>query len=652
MKKILLFAVAFLMAAMQMTAQTIKVTKRFGKVSKEEVEMTSYQLDTSASALVLYEREDLMLDLTATGDFVLTKDVHMRIKILKEDGLDWGDFVIMRYVSTSARETVTGIEAVTYNMENGKVVSTKMDKDFIYEEEYSSNYRNISFYAQDVKVGSVIEVKYRVSSDMYWEIDDIYFQKTIPVNLSESQVRLPGMFTFNKKLRGSHPVQHEADIEGRTLGGYQYEMGVDKFTATDVPAFKYEPYVYYHDQFFLAVSYDLRTIRMPGSTPQEFGVTWEDVDVSYRDSDLMTRFRSHCHFKDQLAAVPSEGTDMEKIAAVVKLVKNNVVWDSKYRIMPEPPGQVVKARSGSNADINCLIAGCLRELGYNVEMVLVKLRSSGHLIDFQPERFPYDTFILQVTAADGNSYYLDGGSSHGYINVLPANFLVPNARLVRYSGNGQWIDLSKLSRNGSVMTLTATITDDMRMEGEFLSKDTGNPSYSTKSSYESAGDEDKYIADIESDSSIEIEDITFEEITEYSPSASVKYTFTKDLDAAGDYVYVNPFLSAFHSKDSFQSLKRECPIDFPFPYALTYLFTLTVPEGYAVEELPQNKTFKFEPIGGTVRCIYAVQGNMIKVVYNYNQIKTFCEAVHYQDLRTFWQYLADMYEGTIVLKKL
>lgn len=651
MKRLVLCVAALLMAAYQMSAQSIEINKRWGKVSKEELEMTEYQLDTAANAVILYEKKHVMVDLTSTGDFVQNIDVYKRIKVLKEEGIDWGDFVIMRYVTTSARENVTGIDVVTYNLENGKVVTTKMSKDFIYEEDYSSSYHKISFYAQDVKVGSVIEVKYKISSDIYWEIDDIFFQKTIPVNMTEVEVRLPGMFTFNKKLRGGHHVDYETDIEPRTLGSYQYEMGVDKFKSVDIPAFKYEPYIYYPEQFFLAASYDIRSLSLPGSMTREYGVTWGDVDVSYRDSDVMTRFRANCHFKEQVAALPKDTTDLAKIASAVSLVKDNVVWNERYKVMPDPLGQVVKARSGSNADINCLIAGCLREMGYTVEMVMVKFRSSGHLLDFQPERYPYDTFILMVTAEDGSEYFLDGGSPHGYINVLPPDFLVPNARLIKYSGTGHWVDLTKLSRNSTVMTVNATLTDDIRLQGSYACKETGTPSYSAKRDYASYDDEDEYISDIESDYAIEVDEIIFSEMKDYSASASTEFTFYKDLDTAGDYVYINPFLAEFHSADTFQSLTREYPVDFPFTYAITYLFTFTIPEGYAVDQLPENKTIKFDPLGSTVRCISAVRGNSVQIMYNFTLGKMFCEAVHYQDLRTYWQCLAEMYDAVVVMKK-
>ena len=245
----------------QMSAQTVTLNKRFGKVSKEELEMTEYKPDSAAVAVVLYENRNIQVDLSAGGAFVKDVDVHMRIKILKEEGTEWGDFSVMKYVSQSVPEIVTGIEVVTYNLENDKVVPTKMSREFIYTEDVSSSFQKISFYAQDVKVGSVIEMKYSIHSDRFWEIDDVYFQKTIPVNWVESQVSIPGFFTFNKKLHGSLPVQYDSKLEPKNLFGYQYEMVVDKFVAVELPAFKYEPYIYYPRQYFSFVTYDIRTRR-------------------------------------------------------------------------------------------------------------------------------------------------------------------------------------------------------------------------------------------------------------------------------------------------------------------------------------------------------------------------------------------------------
>ena len=202
MKHFLISVLILLCATFHADAQSIKVNTRFGKVSKEEVEMTAYDKDTSANALVLYEHTDLFMNINAAGKFALSKKKHLRIKVLKEEGIDRGDFEMLYYNSSVYKEVISGIDVITYNMVDGKVVETKMPKKYIFNEEYSENYRKITFSAQEVKVGSVIEVKYEITNPRYWMIDDIYFQKTIPVNLAEASVRIPEYFTFNKKMNG------------------------------------------------------------------------------------------------------------------------------------------------------------------------------------------------------------------------------------------------------------------------------------------------------------------------------------------------------------------------------------------------------------------------------------------------------------------
>ena len=159
------------------------------------------------------------------------------------------------------------------------------------------------------------------------------------------------------------------------------------------------------------MKYDIKSLQIPGALYEDYSVSWEDVDKNYLESDLYIRFKAACQFKDETAAIAAEATDEKKIEAVVKLVQEKVTWDESYAILPEPLGQVVNARSGSNVDMNCLAAGCLRELGFTVEPVMVKLRSTGVLQNYQPELTPFDTFSLRVVTSSGDSHNLDCGSS-------------------------------------------------------------------------------------------------------------------------------------------------------------------------------------------------------------------------------------------------
>jgi len=129
MKKISLILFLFVSVA---SAQ--KAPAKFGDIPMEDMTMKVYPLDSSASAVVLFDYGVSYLSSTAisTG---LTVERHVRIKILKKEGLDQADISILLYHEGTSAETVGNLKAVTYNMENGKIVETSLSKDGIFQRE-------------------------------------------------------------------------------------------------------------------------------------------------------------------------------------------------------------------------------------------------------------------------------------------------------------------------------------------------------------------------------------------------------------------------------------------------------------------------------------------------------------------------------------
>ena len=655
MKRSLVIIVILISTMVEIHAQTIPVNKQFGKVSKEELGLSVYEPDTSAVALVLYENQDICIDFDENYDFYLTTKKHIRLKILKEEGLDRADFELIHLVAGKLRETIRGIEVVTYNLKDGRIEENRMPKSAVYDEDYIDDYKKVTFSAVNVKVGSVIEVKYEISSNIYWDIDEVYFQKNIPVNCSECEIRIPKMFTFNKRVHGYHKVDYESDSSTSVIslraGSMPYEIQIDKFHVSDLPAFKKEPYVYNIRQHYTALYYDIRSLAFPGSKPVDFSVTWDDVDENYLESLLMQRFKSPCQFKDAVKTLSADGADPLRIASALSLVKQSVSWNGEYALNPSVPAQVVKNGNGTNVDINCLLAGCLREMGYEVDPVMIKLRSSGVLIEYHPEVHPFDTFILCVKAADGRLYYIDGGSNNAFVNILPPLMLVPNARLIKPK-QCSWVDLTNLSRNNLVMSVYASLKPDMTFEGKVDARFTGVRSYEEKSDFHSCGSEDKYIENMEQESSIEIGELTVTGTDEYSSQMMFSYDYVMDADPMGDMIYVSPFLTRFHSPDAFQSLTRSCPIDFPSAYSVTYMYALNIPEGYSIEQVPENLNVKTEALDAIMRLDVQTAGAVVKVIFTYNQKSMNGFMEDYEAIRQFWQYINDVYDSMIVLKKI
>lgn len=119
---------------------------KFGKVPIEDIQMTTYSKDTSAPAVILCDY----------GHFN-AKDVRfyriLRIKILKKEGYDWAN----RVFPTSSKSMIKGI---TFNLEDGKVVETKLKNESIFAERVSESNFNMRVAMPNVKVGSVIDLSF------------------------------------------------------------------------------------------------------------------------------------------------------------------------------------------------------------------------------------------------------------------------------------------------------------------------------------------------------------------------------------------------------------------------------------------------------------------------------------------------------------
>ena len=382
-----------------LSAQSIPVNPKLGKVSAEECRMTTYPLDTTASALVLYEEHEVRIDFS-----VATESPHQwinhteRIKVLKEAGKSYADFSLLISTRPDDNEYFPTISVTTYNWENGKVVSTKMQKSNIFRAKYNDYYDKITFAAPNVKVGSVIEVRCERSTGVFQQIEDFYFQREIPVNLCKYSVLLPRWLLINKVSRGYlQPVLTHDNVVGVELGDLfpNNHLDIDDYEIADVPALDREPGVYCVRQYRSAVSYTVSGLRFP-TIVRNYSTTWDQVDKLVQESSLVQKIKASCKFKDEVDAIKASGKgSQEQLADIITLVRSKVEWDQTERLIPSSTSDPLKTRSGSNADINVLVGSAARYAGFKVCPVLIRTRSQGTLLNFHPDTDAFNTFILQ-----------------------------------------------------------------------------------------------------------------------------------------------------------------------------------------------------------------------------------------------------------------
>ena len=80
--------------------------------------MKKYEKDSSAAAVVIADYGETSIVYEERIGFQLIFERLTRIKILTKEGLEWANFEIPLYHSGSDDEKMSGLKAVTYNLEN------------------------------------------------------------------------------------------------------------------------------------------------------------------------------------------------------------------------------------------------------------------------------------------------------------------------------------------------------------------------------------------------------------------------------------------------------------------------------------------------------------------------------------------------------
>ena len=646
--------IPLLLLALPTMAQRIPVDPKFGKVSDLEMDMTTYEPDTAATALVLYSEDDVHLVIDIDLGVRLRHKTHERIKILKESGRDYADYRLYYRTDNDMGENVRGIKVSTFNREGKKLVETKLDRKMIFDEPYRDGVKSISFSAPNVKVGSVVEVEFEQETNVFYDLPQVYLQRSIPVNKAIAVYTIPEYFSARKMSRGTEPIDYEDKEDVASSAVLQFNNRIETFTVQDLPALRPEGLAYNMDQYMASVDYSLSQFQYPGTAPRNFSSTWPDVDKAICQTAIWTETKARCRFRDEVLAL--QGQDMEEkafIVAVRDLVLGKVEWDGTRSMIPGRNAETLRKRSGTAADINALTGSALNDAGYETEPVMIRRRSSGYLPEFHVSLSAYDLFILRIKGPSGTVYYLDAAPKEGYVNVLDDNYLIPNARLVHGEDvPGEWVDLTGLAANQLIVSNEMTLSPDGLLSGKMVAQAANQHSYSLKESYGSYKSMDEFIEEEETEEGVEIVSMDLDGIDEYTQGVTLTEEYERHYDTAGERIYLSPFATKFHNRSTFRSETRKTPLEFPYKQRIAYQVKIRVPESYEIEELPAGDAFTNDDIKARVQFSSSLlQDGQIQVTLVYQQNETFATADEYPGIRAFWERLCGIYDKTIVLKK-
>ena len=641
-------------------AQTLEPNLKWGKPTDEELKMTSYAPDPEAEAVVLCSETQLRYDLTS-GSFKLKRSTKKRIKVLKEEGKDKANGGIS-YMYNGHRlgqcEYLAKLKATAYNMVEGKLVKTKMEGDMVNHEDVTKTLRLTKFTVPQVTVGTVIEVECEIESDFFSDIDDWVAQDDIPVLYTSFDVTVPEYFSFHVDERGFHTLERKIEDTNMTIaagsgegilhcGGKHY-----RFVGRNLPALRQKKLLYAPESYGQRVSMELSAIQIPGIMTKYFTADWNDVDKGLLDDDEFGGRLGKNPLKTEMqeAGVATISDPKERIMAIYRLLKDRVKWNEKYNLYAESAGKVLKERSGSNASINFILINMLKDAGFEAYPAVMRSRDMGFLTVSRATAKEFNTFVVAVKVGDSYSY-LDGSIEDGWLDVLPDHMLVDRARIVSKDKSAEWVDLRGVSESKSRSMVKGELQPDGTLKADIQTKFTGLEAASLRHDFRTATDSATFVSELAQKLNCEIESLTLANHHGLGPDVERNMHVTKQCDAAGDMIYLNPWVLNVMSENPLTEEQRTLPVEFPYLYTDNLTSIITLPEGYVVDELPQSLIIKSED--GKLSCLIAssADGLTLSSRCQIQVGKLFFAPEEYPFVKNFLDEVYKRLQDVIVIKK-
>lgn len=631
--KTTLTLVAALAIAIHAFAQKGKDKPEFGVITPEEINMKSYALDTAANAVILFD----------IGSVVLNEDLsarykrHVRIKFFGNEDIDEWASRTLHYAHLS--ENINKVKGATYNMENGKMVTSELSDDGIFKTKVDKVTSSIKFTLPNVKPGSIIEYSFTWSMSASllpsWE-----FQHTIPTVYSEYETLIPSSFTFRKDMQGFLPLT-ESIKKGDSN---------ERLIVRDAPAFKVEPFLTTPEDYVSAIRYYITSISVPGKF-YDFDRSWGNIAAEYdKDPEFGQMIRTNGWLDKTVdPLIAGAATPEEKAKKIHDYVKSNIAFTELVDKFPDHTlRKVLDEKKGSSSEINMLMIAMMRRANLTAYPVLISTRDHGVIRRFTPYDGQFNDVICMVVLGEKEKL-LDGTDKTLSFNSLPERCLNGSGMVLK-EDVFDWIPIVS-GKSRIVYSAEFKLAGDGEMTGKLGITRDGLYGGQMRSTYKSLGKE-KYVSESFSGKSWEFSKSEFKNMDAMneSPNEAHEIVIRDHAQANGDVIYVNPYVAGLE-ENKFKSETREYPVDMPTAFDRFYSARFEIPAGFKVEELPANKIFLIPDNGGKFLYSMTVMGNMINFTSQLQVTKNLITPDKYPLLREFYSMVVAKQAEQIVLKK-
>lgn len=614
---------------------------KFGEIDLNNLSQKASKIDSTAGAEYILDHGIVSFD----HNFQIELTRHVRIKIFDKNQFDLANIEI----PFSEDDMVGKLKAASYNLKGGKITTSTLTKKEMFTENVSDGVKQKRFSMPDVREGTIIEYTYAVNYGGWRSLPSWYFQNEVPVRHSEYVVSLPEYFEYKQIMTGYVTLDHfDQYRKNGSYKGQHLNLNVKEFVAKNVLPFKDEPHMTSRENYIAKVAFALYAVNIPGEvTKQYMPDSYQHLSWHWsQEPEFKNQITNGKYLRDKVAALTvSAITELEKAQSIYYFVRDSIENDEEST---DPSLRTVfRRRTGNGFQMNRLLAAMLYQADLNPEIVRLSTRSNGYLHPNFPIQSKFNYTLVSVTI-DEQEILMDARE-----NLLFG--MIPD-----YCLNGKGMVISE--NNFRWVPLEATEKDQLYFSGNFQLEEgyLAGTLNVTRGGYnafdfreENKEDLEEYIDGFAEDHTtwmIDNHEIEGIELLDQSIKHKISIEVEDLIEEAGDLILLKPIIYGQRKENPFETEKRVFPVNFGSPRQETMNYRFIIPEGMAIEEIPQPLAIGLPDNAGTY--IHKVQqaGQILVVTSTLKINKVVFPAKDYPILREFYAQLVAKQNESIVLK--
>ena len=645
---------------------------KFGKISETDLRNRTYPIDTGARAVVLADIGTTKVVGNSKASVSLEFKKHKRIHILKKSGYDLATIEIDLYKEDELEEQIKDLRAATYNLENGKLVETKVnEKTALFKERIDGNRIKMKLTFPNVKEGSIIEYEYRIISDYLFNLQPWLFQSSIPHLWSQYTVAIPEFLDYMLVEYGDLPyyAKDQKDKDGQyfinvtkdayrgvqVTDRYDFSCAVAEFrwAMKDVRAFDEEPFLSSARNHMARLEFQLAGY-LPPFMEKKIMTTWPDMSKDMLErSDFgaqLTNPNNEFWAADLLKDIPQGVTQTQKAQNIYNYVRDNFKCTSHNQLfMDEPINKIVSKRSGGVAEINLVLTCLLRKAGLQADPVILSTRWHGYVNNSYPIARPFNYVICRVNA-DGKDVLLDASRPNFGFGRLHHECYNGPARVMNNAATLIQLKTDQLTEKKQT---TIFIHNDPNGKWSGYVKKLYGYFDSDEIRQTIAADGmvgmQKQITD-EYGNELKVDSLGVDSLLRIGDPVSAHFII-RSTSESSDIIYISPVLGERFKQNPFKAANRKYPIDLPYKQKQTYTINMEIPRGYIVDEMPKPVTLRLNAKNDALfEYRISESAGAITMTYNLDINRTQFAPEEYNMLREFFANLVSKLEEQIVFK--